>query len=272
MNKRAERVIMKPFGGNLISSRHAFFFSGSGRSLLACSGLFLMMAQANGQNSSGAALLTKENIVDVARRSAAWMAGVAGQGLAIQDRVRTGELSRATVRLTDLSVLRMNELTTIEILPPEQVSRSEGVDVKNGAMYFFSRERPRELRITTPVATGALRGTEFHVAVAADGRTTVTMIDGEVELSNAHGRVLIHNGEQGEVVRGQAPRKTAVIETINIIQWCLYYPGVIDIDELKLPAEARRRLATSLEAYRQGDVLGALRAYPMNGSAGSESE
>jgi len=98
------------------------------------------------------------------------------------------------------------------------------------------------------------------------------MIDGEVELSNAYGRVLIRNGEQGEVVRGQAPRKTAVIETINIIQWCLYYPGVIDIDELKLPAEARRRLATSLEAYRQGDVLGALRAYPMNGSAGSESE
>ena len=167
MNKDAERVIMKPFGGNVISSRHAFFPLGSGRSLLIYAGLLLMMAPANGQNSSGAALLTKENIVDVARRSAAWMAGVAGQGLAIQDRVRTGELSRATVRLTDLSVLRMNELTSIEILPPEKLGRSEGIDIKSGAMYFFGRERPRELRITTPVATGALRGTEFHVAVAA---------------------------------------------------------------------------------------------------------
>src|SRR5436190_19413348 len=101
MNKHAERVIMKPFGRNVISSRHVFFSSGSGRSLLVCSGFLLMMTPANGQNSSSAALLTKENIVDVARRSAAWMAGAAGQGLAIQDRVRTGELSRATVRLTD---------------------------------------------------------------------------------------------------------------------------------------------------------------------------
>jgi tetratricopeptide (TPR) repeat protein len=220
----------------------------------------------------GAALLTKENVVDVARSGASWQAGVPGQPLAIQDQVRTGELSRGTVRLTNLSVLRMDELTTIQILPPEQLGRSEGMNLRGGAVYFFSRERPENLRIQTPVATGALRGTEFHLRVAEDGRTTLTMLDGEVELRNAFGSVALHSGEQGEVVRGQAPRKTAVIETINIIQWCLYYPGVIDVDELKLPEEVGHKLASSVEAYRQGDVLGALRAYPMNRSAKSGPE
>ena len=217
-------------------------------------------------------LLTKENVVDIGRRGALWQAGVAGQPLAVQDRVRTGELSRGTVRLTNLSVLRMDELTTIQILPPEQLNQSGGMDLKGGAIFFFSRDKPENLRIQTPVATGALRGTEFHLRVAGDGRTTLTMLDGEVELSNAFGKVYLHSGEQGEVVRGQAPRKTAVIETINIIQWCLYYPGVIDVEELKLSQQSRQLVAISLEAYRQGDVLGALRAYPLNEPARSGPE
>ena len=221
---------------------------------------------------AGAALIEAENEVSARVKGAAWQPGIPVLPLRIGDALRTGQLSRATARLTDLSVLRINEVTTIEILPRQKLSGSEGINVRAGALYFFSRDRPRELRIQTPVATGALRGTEFHVAVASDGRTTVTMLDGEVELSNAHGSVLIRSGEQGEVVRGQAPKKTAVIETINIIQWCLYYPGVLDLDELTFPGKARQILEPSLEAYRQGDVLGALRSCPMDRLPTSESE
>src|SRR6202030_4048135 len=179
-----------------------------------------------------AALLEAENQVSAKKKGQSWQPSVPVFPLAVGDAVRTGQLSRAAVRLTDLSVLRMNEVTTIEILPREKLNGSEGLDVKNGAIYFFSRDRPRELRIQTPVVTGALRGTEFHVVVEEDGKTRVTMFDGEVELSNAHGSVLIRSGEQGEVARGQAPRKTAVIEAVNIIQWCLYYPAVLDPREL----------------------------------------
>ena len=208
-----------------------------------------------------AALLEAENQVSAKKKGQSWQPSVPVFPLAVGDAVRTGQLSRAAVRLTDLSVLRMNEVTTIEILPREKLNGSEGLDVKNGAIYFFSRDRPRELRIQTPVVTGALRGTEFHVVVEEDGKTRVTMFDGEVELSNAHGSVLIRSGEQGEVARGQAPRKTAVIEAVNIIQWCLYYPAVLDPRELGIDRE-RNPIAESVAAYDQGDLLGALEKYP----------
>lgn len=56
------------------------------------------------------------------------------------------------------------------------------------------------------------------------------MLDGELELSNAQGSVLVRGGEAAEVVPGGVPRKTAVLNAINAIQWCLYYPGILDPD------------------------------------------
>src|SRR5205814_6429696 len=134
----------------------------------------------------------------------------------------TGLRSRATVRLSNLTVLRVNELTTLQIQPASEPGKQSALDLKNGAAYFFSRERPTEMEFRTPLASGAIRGTEFNIAVADDGKTAVTLIDGEVALSNDKGAVDLKSGEQGTVEPGKAPTKTAVIEAVNIIQWCLY--------------------------------------------------
>src|SRR5439155_16026723 len=68
--------------------------------------------------SRAAVLVEKENIVDAQVRGATWKAAPVGIELEISDKLRTGEFSRATVRFTDLSMLRLDELTTIEISPP----------------------------------------------------------------------------------------------------------------------------------------------------------
>ncbi len=207
--------------------------------------------------SGNAALLSKENIVDLSAAGGGWTSATVGQPLAVRDKVRTGEDSRAAVRMTDLSVLRIDELTTIEITPPSSTSDKPGLSVKDGATYFFSREKSREMRIETPAANGAMRGTEFVVRVAANGSTTLTMLDGEVELSNAQGAVTITSGEQAKVDVGGVPRKTAVLEATNIIQWCLYYPGVLDLKELGYSRQAN----ASTSAYNEGDLLRALASY-----------
>jgi tetratricopeptide (TPR) repeat protein len=208
-------------------------------------------------------LVEKERTVETApARGAPWVDAQVGEELAEHDHLRTGPLSRAAVRLTDLSVFRMDELTTIEILPPGQASDKPRLDLKSGVMYFFSREKPQDLEINTPVATGALQGTEIYVNVGVGGSTRFIVLDGKVDLSNAFGRVLVASGEEGDVEPGKAPTKTAVIEATNIIQWCLYYPGVIDTNELRFPPAERGPLAPSLDAYRQGDLLGALKLYP----------
>jgi tetratricopeptide (TPR) repeat protein len=197
-----------------------------------------------------------------------WKPATVGQALAVHDRLRTGEDSRATVRMTDLSVLRMEELNTIEILPPSSAGDKPGLNVKEGTTYFFSREKSREIRVETPAANGAIRGTEFVVAVAANGSTTVTMLDGEVELSNAQGSLVVSSGEQAKVDVGGVPRKTAVLEAINSVQWCLYYPGVLDLKELGYSSDSN----SSVSTYNEGDLLAALAAYGHRGKSGSNAD
>ncbi|HEX3988210.1 MAG TPA: FecR domain-containing protein, partial [Verrucomicrobiae bacterium] len=192
--------------------------------------------------------------------------------LHVGDRLRTGLRSRATVRLSNLTVLRVNELTTLQIQPPSEPGKQSSLDLEKGAAYFFSRERPTEMEFRTPLASGAIRGTEFNLAVAGDGKTVVTLIDGAVALNNPLGQENLVSGEQGIVEPGQAPKKTASINAINIIQWCLYYPAVLNTDELKLTDAEKQTLSNSLEAYRSGDLLAALADYPTNRAAISDSE
>ncbi|MBM3834545.1 MAG: hypothetical protein FJ403_14990 [Verrucomicrobia bacterium] len=77
------------------------------------------------------------------------------------------------------------------------------------------------------------------------------------EMSNEFGKLLLQNGEQAVAEPGKKPAKTAVLASArpDIIQWCLYYPGVLDLRDLLLSAEEQRILEASLAAYKSGDLL-----------------
>jgi len=218
-------------------------------------------------------LLTVEGKVEVSPvGGTAWNSGRTNQVLKVGDRLRTGVRSRATLRLSNKSVLRVNELTTLTIQAPPQASNTPLLDLQSGATYFFDREKPADVQFRTPLASGAIRGTEFNLAVGDDGRTVVSLLDGLVALDNERGGVELKTGEQGIVEPGKAPAKTAVINAINIIQWCLYYPGVLDVDESGLSPDIQQALSASLEAYRQGDLLQAVANYPAARTPASDSE
>ena len=90
-----------------------------------------------------AIVLGREGKVDAAAKGTAnWTAVTTNQALQTGDRLRTGLRSRATIRWSDLSVLRVNELTTMEIQPPAKAGNKAELDLKSGAAYFFSREKP----------------------------------------------------------------------------------------------------------------------------------
>jgi len=148
-------------------------------------------------------ILTAEGKVEAARKGQAdWVKAQTNQVLKIGDQIRTGMKSRATLQWTDLSVLRVDQLTTMEIAAPETSGGKSQLNLRSGATYFFSREKPREIEFRTPVASGAIRGTEFNIAVAEDGATTVTMLNGEAELTNDKGTEVLGPGEQGKVQPG----------------------------------------------------------------------
>ncbi|MEO5720930.1 MAG: TonB-dependent receptor [Chthoniobacterales bacterium] len=241
-------------------------------SIILLSVLTLALSAARAQDTDGRAeVLSVENVVDVASGSGAWSRAAEGQNLAIRDRLRTGEESRAAVRLADASILRVDELTETEILPPRETAGKPTLNLKQGAAYFFSREETREVQVETPAANGAIRGTEFVVRVAPGGKTSFVMLDGELELSNPQGSVRVRGGEAAEVEPGGVPRKTAVLNAINVIQWCLYYPGVLDLKEMGFSARERDAWGGSLGAYEQGDLLAALRSFSGRRSGLSDS-
>ncbi len=218
-------------------------------------------------------VLEREGRVEAARAGATvWTPAQTNQILRVADRVRTGERSRATLHLLDQSTLRMFELSEFLIEPLPAASDKPVFSLSKGLLYFFHRDKPVDVQFKTRTATAAIRGTEFHLAVADNGRTVLTMFNGEVALSNEFGAIQLKNGEQGMVEPGQAPVKTPVIDAVNIIQWCLYYPGVLDVDELRFDANEQAVLQDSVAAYRAGDLLAALVAYPEGREPVSEAE
>ena len=219
-----------------------------------------------------AKLVSKENSVDASRPPGEWRSATVGQELIVHDRLRTGEDSRAAVQFGDSSVLRIDELTEEEILPPQVASAKPTMDLKQGSAYFFSREKSREIHVQTPAANGTIRGTEFVVAVDANGSASFTIVDGEVEVSNAQGSVSVQSGERAEIQPGGAPAKTVVANAMDSAQWCFYYPIVLDINDLALSPQEQERLRESLSAYGQGDGLRALGEYPRNRVPASSGE
>lgn len=217
-------------------------------------------------------VISTEGKVEFAREKAEWTAAAAGQKLQSQDRLRTLALSRALLQLAELGRVRLDELTTLEMLPPRNARSKGTLDLKAGALYFFTRDRPREFEIQTPQALAASRGTEFAITLDPAGRETFLVYDGEVDIANALGRVIVTRGEQGIVEPGLPPRKTAVIQSSRQVQWWLYYAAVLDPRELPFTPAQQQALAGSLEAYQQGDLLRALENFPAGRSAESDGE
>src|SRR5947209_2917832 len=218
-------------------------------------------------------LLAPQGEVEVLRKGGnAWMSVKTNLSLLPGDTVRTGKDSRAAVRLSNYSVIRMDQLTVMRLPEPASPRKRFLVNLLKGAIYFFHRERPVETDFDTPLVSGAIRGTEFNLAVADNGRTVLTLIDGAVDLSNPQGQLALRSGEQAMVEPAAAPVKTAVIEAVNVIQWCLYYPAVLDPDELELSNAEQQVLTNSLAAYRCGDLPQALALYPANHQAASPAE
>ena len=165
--------------------------------------------------------------------------------------------------MRDRSLFRLGELSELTVEIPDDSKSSTAVNMLRGVLMFFHRGNPRDVQFRTGTMSAAIRGTEFHVEVGDNGRTVLTLFDGEVELSNPQGFLRIVSGEQATVDPGRAPVKTALlVPRHDLIQWCLYYPGVLDAGELNLIPAEEAALQPSLIAYRSGDLLQALKLLP----------
>jgi len=225
--------------------------------------LLLASFVAHAAEPTACVLVERQGKVEIARKgSADWSLAKPDDVLQVGDRIRTGLRARATLRWSELAVIRVKELTSMEIQPPAKDGAKPEMELKSGATYFFSREKPEDIQFRTPVASGAIRGTEFNLAVAEDGITELSLLNGAVDLANAQGSTTLASGEQGTVKPGQAPTKSPLLNAINVIQWVLYYPQVVAPEDFGFSDTEKSSLAASLEIYVAGDLAGALEKFP----------
>ena len=178
--------------------------------------------------------------------------------LLVGDRVVVGPRSQLTVRRMDESIYRFPEMSDFVIRPAGGTNtQRSSFRLLSGVLYFFHRGKPSDVEVETPSASAAVRGTEFVISVDA-GTTIVTVIDGVVDLSNQIAGVTVRNGEEGVAQVGVAPVMRPALNMADTIQWMLYYPGVLDAQELVMTDPERTALAESLAAYASGDLVGAL--------------
>ena len=196
-----------------------------------------------------------------------WASAQVGQILRPSCHLRTGANSRAALLWSDQSVVPVGPSTEIEILSPQSQQQQCGLHLVRGVISFFHRDKPGQIQVITRGAMAGVEGTEFVLAVNDADRTTLSVIDGKVRLANSAGSLLLTNGEQAVVDPGQAPARAPGFIANNLLQWCFYYPAVLDINDLPLTAQEAQGMGASLAAYRAGDLQAALAQFPANANS-----
>jgi len=191
-----------------------------------------------------------------------WRPARVNESLHPGDRLRTAADSRATLQLSDRSVIRVSESTLLEIQPPLQVDRHR-FRLSRGAIFFLDREKPDQVEFDTPLVTGAIRGTEFYLAMAEPaGPTRLALFDGVVDLRTAVAATNLVSGQELLATAGGGLQVTAVLPAVNLIQWAFYYPAVLNPREIPFSDREKVALAESLAAYNAGDLPAALARAP----------
>jgi len=178
------------------------------------------------------------------------------------DSLRTLLRSSAAVEFKDRSSFKMRDRTRLIIAAMEGNTNSAVIRLLEGQVYHSHRGPARSFPVETPYLAAVPRGTEFLVSVDLEAsETTVAMFDGEVELTQANETKIIRSGEFGVAAPNQ-PLRVGRIEAANIVQWWIYYPGVVDPSELELGDDLKRNFEASIDTYRRGDLRAALDKLP----------
>ncbi|MGI8782758.1 MAG: tetratricopeptide repeat protein [Acidobacteriota bacterium] len=196
--------------------------------------------------------------------AAPWLPAANLQVLANGDTIRTLAQSRAVLLLADESQVKLNSNTTLELRNIRQTSNllqrivqtsaAQGgqslLGLSSGQAWLKSKLRPANVTVATPAVTAAIRGTEFDLLVAADGESTLSVLEGLVDFRNDLGAVLVASGEQGRARIGQAPTKSVLLRPRDAVQWTLFYSGAISSADYPLLNETPARLRTIADAAR----------------------
>jgi tetratricopeptide (TPR) repeat protein len=173
------------------------------------------------------------------------------------DMIRILKLSRADIVLSNDTILRLDQNTTVTFSEPEK-EKPFLVNLLNGAAYFFSRVR-RSLKVFTPFVNAIVEGTEFYARVESD-KAFISIFEGRVLAENQAGSITLAKGQSAIAEVNRAPVSQIVVRPRDAVQWTLYYPPVLYFhpSDLQAPIGWEPVVRRSVEFYMEGDVQQAI--------------
>ncbi|WP_286194533.1 FecR domain-containing protein [Agrobacterium sp. Ap1] len=163
------------------------------------------------------------------------------QDLVGGDVLRTNATGQLAILFSDRTQIRMGRNATLVV---KQVTSGSGADtvleLQAGTIWARAERGGPGVEVQTPAAAAAIRGTDWTMTV--DGaRTSLSVLEGEVRLSNPQGSVDVREGEGAVASIGQAPQKVVIVDSDDREQMLFYLPA----------REAFRRMPASNQPVAQ---------------------
>ncbi len=185
-----------------------------------------------------------------------------GLALFVGDVIRTGPGAEVLLRLLDGSVVSVGPQTVAQLDivagEPGPVHRLRLQVGGLVAQVMKVASRWRHLEVETPTAVAGVRGTTFVVHVAVDGKTSVYVQEGVVEVTNAQGSLVLAAGDLAESRPYQAPAHPAAPAVVP------HRAGKDRAEDFQLAREVLRLLSGA------GGLLGGPDTKPSSAGAGQE--
>ncbi|MBO9630386.1 MAG: FecR domain-containing protein, partial [Shinella sp.] len=199
---------------NPISRRLVFFFTGVAAPVMACA-----EPQPRTPLVSGQIVQTRtgEDIQFV--ETATLRPLEIGQDVKAGDVVRTNDIGQIALVFADRTQIRVGRRSVL-VVKDIRADGGVSLELQSGQLYGRATRGGSGVTVKTPAATAAIRGTDWAMTVAAT-RTTLSVIEGLVDLSNADGLVSVGTGEAAVATLGGKPSKI-MISGGDIRQQMLY--------------------------------------------------
>lgn len=151
---------------------------------------------------------------------AGWRGVEIAQNLLGGDTLRTNATGHLAILFSDDTQVRMGRNTTLVVKRIGDASDSEFA-LESGTIWARAARGGQGLSIETPAAVAAIRGTDWTMTVEGD-KTSLIVLEGVVDLTNAYGSVSVAPGEAAVARIGQAPTKVVIVDPDDRQQMLFY--------------------------------------------------
>jgi hypothetical protein len=137
------------------------------------------------------------------------------------DVLKTDASSQALIEFQEGIQVALNENTNFKLLSRWEKDKPivRILRLKQGEVWAKTAGGPKRFEVETPVATAAVKETEFNLKVTEDGQSILTVLEGVVQFGTAFGTCPIRTNTISYGVRGKKCTKPAATDAKAATGW-----------------------------------------------------